>query len=359
MKRSFIILLHVGYWLLYLLLIFLFLLFIQIGNGKSFSRDHQMVFDFLKLMGMFTVVPGVIGFYTFYLLLFNKYLSKKKIGALCIAGLVTILVAGLIGLIGVNAATNGIMMVNNGFKEMSVIVCFMSLLALVHGIIALVMKGFITWYGDIKIKEALQQKNFETELALVKSQLSPHFLFNTINNIDVLIEKDATKASAYLNKLSDIMRFMLYETKTEFIPLQKELEYIDKYLSLQKIRSANQDFIKYTVEGKTGAWMIAPMLFIPFIENAFKHAANKRSDHAIIIQVEVTDKKLNFYCENSFGENPLVHHEAGGLGNDLIKKRLNLLYPSMHELKIIQANNIYKVLLSVYKDDQKTIHIDQ
>lgn len=354
MKRSFIILLHIGYWVLYLLLIFLFLLFIQVGNGRSFSNDHKMVFNFLKIMSMFTVVPAVISFYTFYRLLFDKYLSKKKIGALCIAGSVTILLAGLIGLAGVNFATNGIMMVNNGFKEMSIIVCFMSLLALVHGIIALVMKGFITWYGDIKIKETLQQKNFETELALVRSQLSPHFLFNTINNIDVLIEKDAVKASAYLNKLSDIMRFMLYETKTESIPLQKELGYIDKYLALQKIRSANQNFIKYSVEGNAGTWMIAPMLFIPFIENAIKHAADKRSDHSIIVQVESTDKTLNFYCENSFGENTLAHHEAGGLGNELIKKRLNLLYPSRHELNIEQANNIYKVYLSIYKEERKS-----
>ena len=356
MKKSFIILLHIGYWLLYLLLILLFILFIKAGSGKSFSQDHQVIISLLKIMGTFTIIPGLIGFYTFYGVLFNKYLSKKKIGALCAAGLAVVFLSGLISLIGVNLATDGIIFKYNGIKEMSLIVIFMSLLTLVHGIIALVMKGFITWYGDIKVKAALKQKNFETELALVRSQLNPHFLFNTINNIDVLIEKDATKASAYLNKLSDIMRFMLYETKTENIPLQKELSYINKYIELQKIRSANDHFVQYNTSGDTSEWMVAPMLFIPFIENAFKHSVNKRSGNGIIVCIEIKGDSLDFYCENNFGENSLINHEAGGLGNELIKKRLNLLYPSRHELKIEQENNIYKVRLIIYSENKQPVN---
>ncbi|MEO8768446.1 MAG: sensor histidine kinase [Ferruginibacter sp.] len=355
MKKSFIILLHVGYWLLYLLLILLFILFIKLGSGKSFSQDHQMIISLLKIMGTFTIIPGLIGFYTFYGVLFNRYLSKKKIGALCAVGLGTVLLSGIISLAGVNLATNGMIFKYNGIKEMSFIVIFMSLLTLVHGIIALVMKGFITWYGDIKVKAALKQKNFETELALIKSQLNPHFLFNTINNIDVLIEKDPAKASAYLNKLSDIMRFMLYETKTENIPLEKELNYINKYIELQKIRSANDHFVRYNTSGDAREWIIAPMLFIPFIENAFKHSVNKRSGNGIIVRIGITGDSLDFYCENNFGENPLIDHEAGGLGNDLIKKRLNLLYPSRYELKIEQGNNIYKVHLVIYRGNKQPV----
>jgi LytS/YehU family sensor histidine kinase len=224
----------------------------------------------------------------------------------------------------------------------------MSILALIHGMIALVMKGFINWYGDIKIKKELQQKNFETELALVKSQLSPHFLFNTINNIDVLITKDPVQASAYLNKLSDIMRFMLYETKTELIPLQKELAYIDKYIDLQKIRTANPDFIQYSAAGIIGSWTIAPMLFVPFIENAFKHALNKKDSAGIIIRINTNEKAIHFYCENKFSENPLAGYEPGGLGNGLIKKRLALLYPGKHTLLTKKENNIFTVDLTIF-----------
>jgi LytS/YehU family sensor histidine kinase len=244
----------------------------------------------------------------------------------------------------------GTIMVNTDINVMLGMLLFMSGLSLVHGIIALVMKGFINWYRDIKIKEELQQKNFATELALVKSQLSPHFLFNTINNIDVLIEKDATRASAYLNKLSDIIRFMLYETKGENIPLQKELAYIDKYIDLQKIRTANTNFIQYTAEGNTAAWSIAPMLFIPFIENAFKHSGNKKTDHAIVIRITAADKALHFHCENHTSENPMIGHKAGGLGNELIAKRLGLLYPGKHTLEMKKENNIFKVQLTIYAD---------
>ncbi|MEP7164294.1 MAG: histidine kinase [Ferruginibacter sp.] len=349
MKRSFIILLHLGYWVLYLLLILLFLLFMEAGGVKTINQ--QQLIGFFKVMTAFTIFPALISFYSFYLLLFNKYLSEKKITALCLTGLVTVLIAGLCGLAGMNLVTNGKIFRNNGLKEMLIMMAFLSILALIHGIIALVMKGFITWYGDIRIKAALKQKNFETELALVRSQLSPHFLFNTINNIDVLIEKDAVKASAYLNKLSDIMRFMLYETKTENIPLQKELSYIDKYIDLQKIRTANVNFVQYSTVGETGKWVIAPMLFIPFIENAFKHSGNKKEGHAIVVNIKATGKSLEFYCENHFSENHLADHKAGGIGNDLIQKRLGLLYPGKHELNIEKEKDTYKVHLIIYKNE--------
>ncbi len=143
------------------------------------------------------------------------------------------------------------------YIEVIVVIAFGALL---NGIIGLVMKGFITSYGDIRVKEELNRKNFEVELALVKSQLSPHFLFNTINNIDVLIGIDAARASAYLNKLSDIMRFMLYETKTELIPLEEELAYIEKYIDLQKIRTANPDYIRFRVQGRAPGLLVPPML---------------------------------------------------------------------------------------------------
>lgn len=347
MKRSFIIALHAGYWLLYLLLLGIFLLFLEAGGIKTISQRNEQVFGFIKIMSVVTLLPGLTGFYTFYLLLFDKYLSKKRITALCIAGVTAALLAGISGIVGISIFTSGKIHLNNGYQEMLVILIFMSVLGLIHGIIALVMKGFINWYGDIKVKKELQQKNFETELALVRSQLSPHFLFNSINNIDVLIAKDAAMASDYLNKLAHIMRFMLYETKTENIPLQKEITYIEKYIDLQKIRTANANFVQYATEGDTGKWMIAPMLFIPFIENAFKHSANKKTGEGIIVKIAVTDKALDFYCENHFIENPLTQQEAGGLGNDLIKKRLNLLYPSKHSLHTGIQNAVYKVHLTI------------
>jgi sensor histidine kinase YesM len=347
MKKPIIIALHVGYWFLYLLLLILFFLFLEAGGIKNISNEHERLLVFFRIMGAITILPGLISFYTFYNLLFKRYLSARKITALCIGGLITAIFAGFCGMIGLSVFTFGKISINNGAKEMIVILFFMSILALIHGVIALVMKGFITWYGDIQFKELLNKKNFETELALVKSQLNPHFLFNTINNIDVLIEKDATKASEYLNKLSDIMRFMLYETKVEKIPLDKELMYIGKYIDLQKIRTSNTNFVHYTVNGQTGNWSIAPMLFIPFIENAFKHSTNKKQGNVINIAITATQLNLIFSCQNNISEINNVMDEAGGLGNSLIAKRLNLLYPDKHELELKSQAGLHSVRLVI------------
>jgi two-component system LytT family sensor kinase len=212
----------------------------------------------------------------------------------------------------------------------------------------LILRGFVDWYANIKLIEDLRKKNYETELALVKSQISPHFLFNTLNNIDVLIAKDATKASEYLNKLSDIMRFMLYETKTENIPMTKELSYIEKYIDLQKIRSANPDYVNYRVVGRPSPQLsIPPMLFIPFIENAFKHTESNKAESTIKINIEIEKDKIIFLCQNSYKKANEAHVGDNGLGNGLIKRRLDLLYPNNHTLVVDHGPDTYKVTLII------------
>ena len=172
-------------------------------------------------------------------------------------------------------------------------------------------------------------------------------MFNTINNIDALIAKDAASASAYLNKLSDIMRFMLYETKTEQIPLTKELTYIEEFIALQKIRTTNQHYINYTVQGDAANVIIPPMLFIPFIENAFKHAENKKAENAINIHIDIEKTKITFRCENRFNPSAQRQQDGNGLGMELIKKRLSLMYPGKHNLSINNHMGIYKVELTL------------
>jgi len=182
---------------------------------------------------------------------------------------------------------------------------------------------------------------------LIKAQLDPHFLFNTLNNIDVLIIKNADEASNYLNKLSDILRFMLYETKTDEILLSKEIEYIEKYIDLQKIRTSNANYVSFEVVGKTNNLMIAPMVFIPFIENAFKHTTNKKMDHAIEVKIIIDDKNIQFICKNKFDSNRILKQESNGLGNHLIEKRLDLIYKENHTLAIHKTNELYSVNLII------------
>jgi LytS/YehU family sensor histidine kinase len=199
----------------------------------------------------------------------------------------------------------------------------------------------------VKLKEALQEKNHAMELALVKSQLDPHFLFNTINNIDVLILKDADEASDYLNRLSDIMRFMLYETKTNVIALSREVDYIEKYIALQKIRTANDTYVDFRLIGSPRGRVIAPMVFIPFIENAFKHTTNKKVERAIRIELEVMPEAIRMSCINRLDPSRTTPAAEGGLGNELIRKRLELLYPGKHLLEVRREINEYQVNLLI------------
>lgn len=346
MKKSVVILLHLGYWMMYILL--LFLLIVSLSVPQMQKGGHIQFYGAFFMFAIFAFIPGVICFYSFYTILFSKFLSKKKILMLIVMGILISIVCGIIGGLNMSLAESfnmGVGIFSSGFNSAILLLTIMSFNALANGLVGLVMRGFITSYSDIKLKEDLSKKNYEMELALIKSQINPHFLFNTINNIDVLIEKDAVKASSYLNKLSDIMRFMLYEIKTEKIALSKELTYIEKYIDLQKIRTSNLNYINYSVEGNSENLLIAPMLFIPFIENAFKYAENKKIENAINIKVIIEKEKIIFECENNYTDDSQTRLDKSGLGIELIKKRLLLLYPNKHTLEIENKNNIYKVKL--------------
>jgi two-component system LytT family sensor kinase len=348
MKKSVIVLLHVGYWIVFLLLIS-FMIFAfsipQLNENHAFHFIRPFMFSTLYL-----VLPGMFAFYSFYTLLYSNFFLSKKILKLILFGVLISIFSGLIGAFNITIVSiynNVEGLFNDGYTSAIQIIIVTSFVSLLNGIIGLVMRGFISSYDDITLKEALNKKNYEMELALVKNQINPHFLFNTINNIDVLIQKDPLKASDYLNKLSDIMRFMLYETKADKIELSTELTYIEKYIELQKIRSSNPAYVNYSVEGNVDGLEIEPMLFIPFIENAFKHTENKNVENAITINITITKEMIIFDCENKFTTNSQKISEHNGLGNGLIEKRLILLYPHKHQLKITTNNNTYKVNLNL------------
>lgn len=343
MRTLLIAILHIGFWLCYFSLI-ICLIALVMRNEEDIARISY----FLKLFFGFTIVPAAISFYGFYFYLFQKYRQSKKILLVFLQGVSLSFGASCVGfltlrfILGVDC-TEG---TNENFISIFLIMTvFMSVIAFIIGVIALVIKGFITWIAELKLQEALKQKNYDMEMALIKAQLDPHFLFNTINNIDVLILKNAEEASVYLNKLSDIMRFMLYETKSDKILLNKELEYIEKYVELQKIRTANANYATLNIVGSSANKTIAPMMFIPFIENAFKHATNKKIEGAIIITILIEALSIKFTCENKF--NPLTKNETNGLGNELIQKRLQLLYPDKHDLNVSHTTDQYSVYLKL------------
>lgn len=347
MKRPFVILLHAGFWACYFLLGFIIL-----GLYYRSHYDVARLLNALYSVLLFAVVPSVICFYSFYYYLFPRYLQKKKIILSIIVALLISVLAGIIAyvLIRYFIETGRIIDMDEGGKNgrstafQATLV--MSVIGLMSGGVALVIKGFITWFNEIKLKEMLREKNHEMEMMLIKKQFDPHLLFNTINNIDSLILKDAVLASDYLNKLSDIIRFVLYETRSEKILLSKEIEYLEKYIALQKIRTANETYVHFSVNGNLVDKLIAPMIFIPFIENAFKHTTNKKMENAIKINISIDDKSIRLTCENKY-DSKSAPQTYGGLGNELIKKRLSLIYPDKHSLEVNNDNDLYRVNLEI------------
>jgi two-component system, LytTR family, sensor kinase len=346
MKKSVVVLLHIGYWIMYLFLATVLLMVMNMDKRHITFKFLSIVL-FYRPFGFAAIMPAIFGFYIFYSILFKRYLIKKKILKLFLSATAFTLIGSTITMVIIYVVFRG-KGIHWGANDIVMMGLLLAFICLVNGTTGLVVKGFINWYNDIKFNVELNKKNYEMELALVKSQINPHFLFNTINNIDVLITKDAIRASEYLNKLSDIIRFMLYETKTEKIPLNKELTYIEKFIELQKIRTTNEHYINYSVKGDPTNFMIPPMLLIPFIENAFKHTENKKTKNAISINLDIEKEKFVFECENSYNQNTQMKQEHSGLGSELIKKRLALLYPGKHTLDITNNNEIYKVELALY-----------
>lgn len=205
------------------------------------------------------------------------------------------------------------------------------------------------WYKSQQVRVELENKNKTSELALLRTQLNPHFLFNTLNNIDSLIMTNQELASDAIIKLSDIMRFMLYDTSTDSVLLDKEINYLKSYISLQQMRLKDPKFVKFTSEGSCTGKMIAPMLFIPFVENAFKHGQKNVKAPGIEIKLTCHSDSLNFEVINHFDEQKeMVKDETSGIGLANTQRRLELLYPGRHELKIEQKNGFYKSILTIF-----------
>ncbi len=208
----------------------------------------------------------------------------------------------------------------------------------------------VEWLNDRRIKVEFEKDRQLSQLELLKTKIDPHFLFNNLNNIDIFIQEDPERASEYLRKLSDILRFMLYEAGIEKIPLTLEIEYINKYIDLQKIRTSNPSFVTFEISGDATNKRIAPMIFIHFIENAFKYAANKKIENAITISLDISDKNnLSFICKNHIAasKGPL----NGGLGVGLLRQKLDLLYRKAYSLNTKEENNWYIVTLHIQLDE--------
>ncbi len=206
------------------------------------------------------------------------------------------------------------------------------------------------WAKSELIQTQLQANQLSTEIKFLKSQINPHFLFNTLNNLFSMAQgKGNDELADGISKLSGMMRYMLYDSNEESVPLSKEITYLEECITLNKLRYADEEVIvSFDHAVQIADTSIAPMLFIPFVENAFKHGVAIGQIAAIQIAIVVSGQKLNFSCMNT--DHSLIKRmemEISGIGLENVKRRLELVYPGKHRLKINKEDGKFMVTLEI------------
>ena len=220
--------------------------------------------------------------------------------------------------------------------------------------VSMVLKFAKAWFElDRQKKYAIQLKSekLRAEIDALKAQIHPHFLFNSLNNIYVLALDQDQKVPDLLLRLSNSMRYMLYDTKEDFVYLEKELDYVKDYMAFQKLRTIHQSAIKFDVEGAVLKQKIAPLVFAPFIENAFKHGVEYGADKNVFVDIKINigTTEIQFYSKNRKSQKTVLpdFKAIGGIGLENVRKRLDLLYSDSYILEIKDEADFFTVNLKL------------
>ena len=217
--------------------------------------------------------------------------------------------------------------------------------------LAMVVKWFKYWYQQQQDNQLLAQEKLQAELKFLKSQVHPHFLFNTLNNLYALTLKQSKEASEVVLKLSDLLDYMLYECNADRVILQKEIKLVEDYIVLEKIRYGDRLDVSLHLRGDVSEKMIAPMLILPFVENSFKHGVSGELNQSWVrIDLSARETGITLKVENSKSgndgqEDTFDYKEGIGLKN--VKRRLELLYPDQYDLTIIDSESSFLVVLKL------------
>lgn len=217
-------------------------------------------------------------------------------------------------------------------------------------VMIMLIVGYVIREFLLKLKKENHIRNEQVlaELNLLKSQISPHFLFNVLNSLYALSLSKSDKTPGVILQLSDILRYSLYEAQEREIPVLEEVAIINTYIAIEKMRVPETSSISFNHEGIDQTIRIAPMLLLPLIENAFKHGVDSTvGDSYIKASLSKSGNKLLFTCENTFKEPKVKNSKVGGIGIQNVRKRLELLYPSRHSLDIEKQEGIFKVIVLI------------
>jgi hypothetical protein len=289
--------------------------------------------------------------YTTNYLLIPKLLYKKRYGWFALALILMIVTSSVIKMQVIGQIMN-----NPGLFDLSDNAKLKERIydnVIPHFFLVIAGAAFKLMYDYSMIQKRLVEmakEKAEAELSFLKSQINPHFLFNSLNSVYFLINKENPEAREALHKFSDMLRYQLYEVKGTRIPIEKELGYLKDYVDLQKLRKDENYSVEFNCSPEVSGFSIEPLLLIPFVENAFKHLSHKTgSTNFVKLDMTRSNGQFNFTIENS-KEAERTTELHGGIGLNNVKRRLELLYPEKHELRINNREDIYKVDLKLKID---------
>ena len=331
-SRYIVTLIHIGFWILFF--IFPFLLSTTPNYG-SFNVMESLIYT--AVLALF--------FYANTLVLIPKLLGRKKVNLYILS--ILLIIAAIVGLrVFVEYQLNSEMFEKSWFLGKIITdSIFSSLIVITVGGGLKITKE---WFKNERLKKEIESEKLVAELALMKSQINPHFLFNTLNNIRSLVRKNSPNSDAAIIKLSQLMRYMLYDAANDYVPLEKEIEYLKNYIDLQRLRLPEKVDIQFEIIENQKGHQIQPMLFIPFVENAFKHGVSYLEDSKVQLKLVVEKNELHFSIWNNMNirkdeQQHMKTEERAGFGLKNIQQRLEYLYPDEHELKINTEHGIFSV----------------
>jgi two-component system LytT family sensor kinase len=339
---------HTVFWLAY----YLFSLLVYFHDGlEKVGFGHWAILEVWEVF--FHVIPQMIFCYTILYYLLPSFWYKQKNISFFIG--ITLLSIGVywfyflehIFIFKAIHYQAGLPFRPIGVVYWFTMISFFTFFPISAGLV-IAIKTLKDFYIKLKENQQLSRENANAELQLLKAQIHPHFLFNTLNNIYSFALNKSPEASGLVGKLSDTIHYMITDCNTSLVTFGKEVKMLEDYIALEKVRYGNRLEIKLDVTSEHDDMLIAPLLMIPFLENCFKHGTSMMTGKQWIhLSIVIQDDLLNFKISNSKPPDGISLHTKHGIGLQNVKKRLALLYPGRHVLNISSGENIYSVEMQV------------
>ncbi|HLK27798.1 MAG TPA: sensor histidine kinase [Puia sp.] len=338
---------HVAAWLCFLMLPFVF--FPRPKDGP-FIPDQYISFYFLLTSFMY-----VSFYYLNYFLLIPKLLERKRVAVYVLLIIALLIFFGtfprLYRYLSDSHSLPPIPWQSGRSPNLAAPLLSGGTIAifLLVFVISTGVKVVSQWFQFEQKTRQVENEKLNTELSFLKSQINPHFLFNTLNNIYSLAEAGSDKTGEAVMKLSSIMRYILTEAKNDCVPLEKEIQFTMNYIEMQKLRLTNKSKVDFSITGDPIGKKVSPLIFLPFVENAFKYGVSTREPSPICIHLNIKDNELEFQVKNNKYQSSLLKPaETTGIGITNIKRRLELLYHNRYKLSLNDEKTTYGVDLNLH-----------